>query len=421
MTPSSLTTLNAIQLGVLVALVVSYGVEALRQRHRAVGLLVTGASILAVRHLILVFGALWMLPPVWIDRLQSPFAMAGFVFSIHAMSLMVGPVFPRSVAWISYGALGLNVLRVVAVPAGGTVDVWLLRAVLLVILTAALGMTYHVLRAAFRGDPIARSLSVGLCAGILPVLSEAGLRLATGLSVPLSGFAYMLLSLSMVNTWVNLRNRDMLERAHQAERESAGWRGLLPGPTFRLGEENPWMEQTFGPDWTHHLEATLHNQHRAYRVHQAFPGAPDDLGWVEELPHSPLGESPLLQGWSVGLGLDERDDPEGVQHLLEAWGARVQPWGVVPPRQGPFPSLLLWSREPSILAVWREDDLSRRRCRWIQVGGAEVEGPHARLDRPLAPEALRETLRRLLSFPSTRPPASAPEDTDGSGTGPWPL
>jgi hypothetical protein len=69
----------------------------------------------------------------------------------------------------------------------------------------------------------------------------------------------------------------------------------------------------------------------------------------------------------------------------------------MPPREGPYPSLLIWGREPSILAVWREDDLARRRARWVQVGGPATEGPHVRLEANLGEEALRRALVGLLS------------------------
>jgi hypothetical protein len=75
----------------------------------------------------------------------------------------------------------------------------------------------------------------------------------------------------------------------------------------------------------------------------------------------------------------------------------VQNRGTVPPREGPYPSVLLWAREPSILAVWREDDLLRRRPRWIQIGGPITDGPHARLEPRAAAEKLQQTLEHLLS------------------------
>jgi hypothetical protein len=75
----------------------------------------------------------------------------------------------------------------------------------------------------------------------------------------------------------------------------------------------------------------------------------------------------------------------------------VEPWGTVPPREGPFPSVLLWAREPSILTVWRECDLRRRRPRWIQIGGPSTGSPHARLEPGVSEAHLREALENLLS------------------------
>lgn len=413
MSPLPWTILNAIQLGVLLVLTLSYGVEAFRQRHAAFSLLVLGALFLGFRHLALVFAPLYGLDAVLVDRLQSPFALAGFVVSIHALGLLTTRAFPHWLNRLTYTVLILNILRALLLSPGSTLDRWSLRLILLCILGVSLGTTLRMLRSAFGGDRIANSLGTGFVAGIFTVIAEVAIRLVTGHSVPLSGFAYMLLSLSMVSTWISLRNLDLLERTEAAERESAGWRALLPGPSFRLGEPSHWMERIFGAQWPIRLQDRMEGPDRAYRIHRAYPGAPFDQGWVEELPDTHHPDMALLQGWSVGLGLEDKDDPDGVQRLLEDWGARVQRWGILPPRQGPFPSLLIWSREPSILAVWREDELSRRRCRWIQVGGAAIEGPHVRLERPLAPQALHAALQKLLSLPSLRPAASPPPEPGG--------
>jgi hypothetical protein len=94
------------------------------------------------------------------------------------------------------------------------------------------------------------------------------------------------------------------------------------------------------------------------------------------------------------------DDPAStarVQAWLREWGAEVQLWGTMPPREGPYPSVLIWAREPSILAVWREGDIQRRRPRWVQVGGPTTEGPHARLEGTTEERPLRELLQDLLS------------------------
>ena len=95
--------------------------------------------------------------------------------------------------------------------------------------------------------------------------------------------------------------------------------------------------------------------------------------------------------------MDNASESARIQVWLRTWGAEVQLWGTVPPREGPYPSVLLWAREPSILAVWREDDLMRRRPRWVQIGGPITEGPHARLDSGTSEEGLRRTLEGLLS------------------------
>jgi hypothetical protein len=127
------------------------------------------------------------------------------------------------------------------------------------------------------------------------------------------------------------------------------------------------------------------------------------VGYLETTTETLPGVDRFLSGWTVAVGIEE--GPEGRELLrnLEAWGAEVQLWGAVPPREGPYPSLLLWAREPSILSVWREDDLHRRRCRWVQLGGISTEGPHARLERPLQEQALVETLRGMVSLRGTLP------------------
>ena len=104
-----------------------------------------------------------------------------------------------------------------------------------------------------------------------------------------------------------------------------------------------------------------------------------------------------MSGWTVGLGMDDAAESSRIQLLLQSWGADLQLWGTVPPREGPYPSVLLWAREPSILTVWREGDLLRRRPRWIQIGGPITGGPHARLEPGASDRDIQHTLDRLLS------------------------
>ena len=123
------------------------------------------------------------------------------------------------------------------------------------------------------------------------------------------------------------------------------------------------------------------------------------LGWVDRDEDTRPGLGGFLLGWTVALGMDPSPDARRIEAWLRAWGADIELWSTVPPRQGPYPSVLLWAREPSILAVWREDDLLRRRARWIQLGGPQTEGPHARVELPVTEAALRTALASLIGHP----------------------
>ena len=121
------------------------------------------------------------------------------------------------------------------------------------------------------------------------------------------------------------------------------------------------------------------------------------LGWCERDDDTQAVHQGFLAGWTVGLGMDNPQERARLQEALRAWGADVETWGTVPPREGPYPSVLLWAREPSILSVWREDSMKRRRPRWIQIGGPVSEGPHARLETGASVEQLQQVLEGLLS------------------------
>jgi hypothetical protein len=158
------------------------------------------------------------------------------------------------------------------------------------------------------------------------------------------------------------------------------------------------MENLFGDRWPGRLEERMESADgSAFDLHRVALSGGGALGWIETRVDTLPGSAEFLKGWSVALGLDEGAGFDQARAWLEAWGAEVSAWGTVPPREGPYPSFLVWAREPSILAVWREDALDRRRCRWIQVGGPQTEGPHARLEKPLDEVALRLALQRLLS------------------------
>jgi hypothetical protein len=162
------------------------------------------------------------------------------------------------------------------------------------------------------------------------------------------------------------------------------------------------MEALFGAAWADRIKAApdtpmVGSDGATYRVKSRILHHQERLGWYEREEEAQPGNHGFLSGWTVGLGLDDPSESARIQALLHTWGADVHLWGTVPPREGPYPSVLLWAREPSILAVWREDDLLRRRPRWVQIGGPITKGPHARLDPGTPGEVLRHTLEDLLS------------------------
>jgi len=206
---------------------------------------------------------------------------------------------------------------------------------------------------------------------------------------------------------VELRFLDPLDAAQEsriqrAESEVEVWRSLVPGNAFRTDRPSPFMESLFGATWPDRVKTTpdaplVGADGVTYRVRSRILHHQERLGWYERDDDTQPGHRGFLAGWTVGLGMDNAAESARIQTLLRSWGADVESWGTVPPREGPYPSVLLWAREPSILSVWREDDLLRRRPRWIQIGGPTTEGPHARLEPGASEDGLRHLLEKLLS------------------------
>lgn len=246
-----------------------------------------------------------------------------------------------------------------------------------------------------------RRLFLGFVGVTLPVVVEIAALSLFGLKIRLSGFSLVILAMAIGTSWQWLAVQAMEARLQRADTELEAWRSLVPGTTFRTDRSAPVMEERFGPDWARAVEAPgdaplTGRDGLAYRVRtRAWQG--HLLGCCERDAGLQPGTQGFLSGWTVGLGVDDEAERTRLQGLLEGWGADLQTWGTVPPREGPYPSLLLWAREPSILSVWREDDLLRRRPRWIQIGGPTTEGPHARLAPGASREALRQCLEALLS------------------------
>jgi hypothetical protein len=222
------------------------------------------------------------------------------------------------------------------------------------------------------------------------------------LKLRLSGFSLVVLALIIGNSWQWQAVSSMEARIHRMQHELAAWRTLLPGSSFSTDQPCREMEGLFGAAWPEQIKtrpaATLvGSDGAAYRIQSRILYHDEHIGWFKRDEVALPGQQGFLAGWSVGLGMDDPARTARYQALLRSWGADIQVWGTVPPREGPFPSVLLWAREPSILTVWRESNLLRRRPRWIQIGGPSTGGPHARLEADASDLDIQDTLERLLS------------------------
>jgi hypothetical protein len=258
------------------------------------------------------------------------------------------------------------------------------------------------LRAKQDGDPMGRRLFIGFLGVTLPVVVEVAAFSLFNLKIRLSGFSLVILAMAVGTSWQWLVVNTMEGRIRRAEGEAEIWRSLLPGNAFRTDRPSALMERLFGNAWTERIKASpdaplVGTDGVTYRIRSRPLHQYDCMGWYERDEDTLPGGHGFLSGWTVGLGVDDAVENQRLLTLLRSWGADVELWGTVPPREGPYPSVLLWAREPSILAVWREDDLLRRRPRWVQIGGPTTEGPHARLEPGAPEERVRLALEELLS------------------------
>ncbi len=390
-------TLDALQAGGLIALAAAFSADALHRRDRMTGWLGFACLLIALRHGVGILDAAQIVPLGTADRLQSVLGSLGYGAMICALTLVFPSFYPRRmVLWIALGILP-NLVRCAFLPLESILARGLHLATFATYLTGC-GVTLLVLVRAQRvGDPFGRRLLGGLLVTMIPVVVEIYFRVVLDVHLRISGIGIMLMAISLGASWLWVLTYDLHDRLERVEAEAAAWRGLLPGATWHTDEESPLMEDLFGSDWTGHLEERMLGRDGfSYLVHRVQTEDRTALGWLEVRREN--DSRSFLRGWTVALGMDEGEAFRRVRDWLQAWGAQVEPWGTVPPREGPFPSVLLWLREPSILSVWRETDLARRRCRWIQVGGPRVEGPHVRLDPPLEEEALRGALQRLIAL-----------------------
>lgn len=394
--------LDALQTGALAALFISFGMDAFSRRDRMMGWLALTCLLVGLRHTVLALGAQPAISPDLVDRAQSLLVAFGFI----ALCVALTELFPHHIpkrfpGWVAL-AMVPNYLRNLVLPHPSLADTWLHHASNLVYLVACGFIITWTLRARQDGDPMGRRLFLGFLGVTIPVVLEIAAFSLFNLKIRLSGFSLVILAMAIGTSWQWLVVNAMESRIRRAETEVEVWRSLVPGNAFRTDRPSPLMEGLFGAAWADRVKSSpdapmVGANGVNYRIRSRTLHHQERLGWYERDEDTQPGYHGFLSGWTVGLGVDDAAENTRLKALLRSWGADVQTWGTIPPREGPYPSVLLWAREPSILSVWREDDLLRRRPRWVQIGGPITEGPHARLE-PGAPEdGLRRTLEELLS------------------------
>ena len=394
--------LDALQTGALAALCVSFGADAYSRRDKMMAWLSLSCLLVGLRHAVLAMTVLPTLDPDLLDRAQSLLVSFGFI----ALCAAITELFPRQVPrrfslWITLG-MAPNFLRHFLLPHPGIWDHWLHHAVNLNYLAGCGFIVYWTLKARQDGDPMGRRLFLGFLGLILPVVVEIAALSFFDRKIRLSGFSLVALAMGIGTSWQWLVASAMETRLRLAESEAEIWRSLVPGNVFRTDTPSLQMESLFGPTWPDRIRSRpdaqlVGSDGITYQVRSRPLHHRERLGYFEREEITRTGHQGFLSGWTVGLGMDDAYESARLKAVLKAWGADVQTWGTVPPREGPYPSVLLWAREPSILSVWREDDLLRRRPRWIQIGGPITEGPHARLEIGATESALQITLEQLLS------------------------
>ncbi len=394
--------LDALQAGALLTLFISFITEAYSRRDRMMGWLALACLLVALRHAAMAAAVHYSLNPELLDRAQSLFVALGFL----ALATSLARLFPIHVpasapAWLALGMVP-NLVRNLLLPRESPLEPWVHHSYNLTYLVGCGLFLYWLQRAREEGDLMARRVFFGFLCVTLPVVVEITAFSLFNVRIRLSGLSLLILAMTISASWQWVVVGALESRIHRAETEVELWRNLVPGTAFRTDRPSPLMESLFGPDWADLVKAAPGTPHQAsdghtYSFRSRVLHHQEHLGWCERDERNQGTHQGFLAGWTVGLGVDDAQESARLQEALQAWGAEVEAWGTIPPREGPYPSVLLWAREPSILAVWREDNLKRRRPRWIQIGGPATEGPHARLEPGAPVLQLQQLLEGLLS------------------------
>jgi hypothetical protein len=394
--------LDALQTGALAALFVSIGMEAVSRRDRTMSWLALACLLVGLRHTALALGTLPTMNPDLVDRAQSLLVAFGFIALCAALSkLFPHHISRRFPGWIGLGLIP-NFVRNLLLSHPGFWDTWMHNAADITYLVGCGFIISAIFRARQDGDQMGKRLLPVLLVLTLPVVMEITALSLFDLKLRFSGFCLVILVMTIGNSWQWLVVNTMESRIHQMQNEVEVWRSLVPGSPFRTDHPSPEMTGLFGADWPDRIKAApdvpmVGSDGVLYRVRSRILHHRERIGWYKREERKLPGHPEFLSGWTVGLGIDDAVENSRIQTLLRSWGAEVQNWGTIPPREGPYPSVLIWAREPSILAVWREGNLLRRRPRWIQIGGPITEGPHARLEVGASDLDIQHTLGRLLS------------------------
>ena len=386
---------HALQAGGLITLAAFFLADRWSRRDAFFGLAAAVAALVGLRHVAGMGEVTGLLDPILARRIITGLAAVIMGVLIRAVAQVVPGLSARGQA-VATLLLVPGLLRCLLLPLDAPGSILLNGASLLVYLGCLAWMGRAMLRGAREGDEASRRMLAALLLSLVPIAVEVSV-VATGRRFPISGLFGLVLAVALGNTRHALVTRKLREEAEAARRESAAWRGLMPGLTWRGAEPSPMMETLFGAAWKERLADRMEGLDGVvYDVRRVGAGEGEEVGLVQPRGEAAPVSAGFLSGWTVAVALEDAAERGRLADCLKAWGAEVLAWGPLLPEAGPYPAFLLWGHDPSAVAAWRGGDPARRRTRWIQAGGAGVAGPHRRLDLPVAPGALREALQDLL-------------------------